>query len=154
MKLEIEYNGSVVGSLSAGQTVIIPKEMEFKTDIVIRAVEEEQEETSYILNGKYIFNDTLTDYPNSGVTLDISFGSSGFLYGYMELAVGFNPAWGEDTDYIYYISDTDVALVYNSGWVSSSHQIVAFDNVVVSKEFYDWFIANTTKHTGNSPMPV
>ncbi len=40
MKLEISYNGKVVGSLSAGETVIIPKEMEFKTDIVIRAVED------------------------------------------------------------------------------------------------------------------
>lgn len=38
MKLEIIHNGEVIDSLSAGQTAIIPKEKEFVSDIVIRAV--------------------------------------------------------------------------------------------------------------------
>ena len=41
MKLEILYNGSVIGSLSAGQSAIIPKGNKFVSDIVIRAVAEE-----------------------------------------------------------------------------------------------------------------
>lgn len=40
MKLLIQYKGETIGSLSAGQTAIIPKGKEFKSDIVIRAVED------------------------------------------------------------------------------------------------------------------
>ena len=40
MKLEIEYDGKVVGSLSTGETAIVPKELKFKTDLTIKAVVE------------------------------------------------------------------------------------------------------------------
>lgn len=41
MKLLIEYKGETIGSLSAGQTAIVPKGKKFTDDIVVRAVVEE-----------------------------------------------------------------------------------------------------------------
>ena len=136
MKLEILYDGKVVGSLSAGQTAIVPKGKKFTDDIVVMAVDD------YTLSGTWVFNETvdaLRVYPS----VDFYCAEKKY-YGFGGMDGG-TEIWyhtglmGMDSVVVVYLDKSNSG----DGWYDEKYRTITFDGTqTVSKEFYEWFTAN------------
>lgn len=101
-----------------------------------------------MLNGTYLFNANPTapaKYPFTE-TVPYKYGSSsGGIYQSIRFYQDTNT---KNLCMYYHYSDTTATAVYNfttKKWLNDTYKTIIFDNQTVSKEFYTWFTANTTK---------
>ena len=66
MKLEILYNGTVTDTISAGRTAFIPAERRFKTNIIVRAVDETEVGTEGLVYAHIPDSDSYAVYKYTG----------------------------------------------------------------------------------------
>ena len=102
---------------------------------------------NYVLNGTYLFNANPTapaKYPFTE-TVPYKYGSSsGGTYQSIRFYQDTNT---KNLCMYYHYSDTSATAVYNfttKKWLNDTYKTIIFDNQTVSKEFYNWVIANTT----------
>lgn len=126
MKLEILYNGEVIGTLSSGQTAIVPKGKKFASDIVVRSVDVKA--ISFTIDGA-------TYYAKEGVTwkewvADTYYNADGF---------NFDGAWSNlvhksSSYYVYNITTNKWASMYDN----STGETMIVPNQVYSLKYYEY----------------
>ena len=101
------------------------------------------------LEGKWKFNETLT-FDTEVEATEISYTMDGFTGALLETEYaesGKYPGWKLAVDYnvfsdMYVYADTGLALL-PLGWRDESYRLISFNGTqYVTKDFYDWFIAN------------
>ncbi len=92
-------------------------------------------EETYTVSGTWVFNEDLgtiqsTEFPTTAV----NFTSNGIAY---------TSIWCEVGTVVY-----GNTYVYDMGWTNEAYRTITFDGVqTVSKEFYEWFVANAVQQT-------
>lgn len=100
-----------------------------------------------ILNGTYLFNTNPTaptKYPFTEMVPYKYGSSSGGTYQSIRFYQDTNT---KNLCMYYHYSDATATAVYNfttKAWLNNTYKTIIFDNQTVTKEFYDWFTANTT----------
>lgn len=120
-------------------------------------------EQTYTLSGKWVFNDTITQYMFDGYGRTWGntqgFVSNGDTYTRIVTHPRGYISGDIDYDQISYQKDNygnGEVFVQKSttGWVNDNYKTIEFNGTwVVDKEFYDWFTANTTEYVEPS-LPV
>ena len=118
-------------------------------------------EETYTLSGKWVFNDTITQYEWDGYGR--SWGNAqGFISnGVTYYHIGTAPKGYIMNEYssLYYSSSLGnynpiTVQKSTTGWVNDNYKTIEFNGTwVVDKEFYDWFTANATEYVEPS-LPV
>ena len=107
----------------------------------------------YTVRGTWYFNEP-TSQPISRLRQSVKFSSNGIMYSYIEVSddtTSGSPIW-YDSVVVYSYGGADPGPI--QGWQNQAYRTITFDGVqTVSKEFYEWFVANA-KQTDKHPEEV
>lgn len=133
-------------------TVVLSAEG-YKDSVPSVPVKYHVQETKYPLSGKYVFNDTLTTYANSGYGIGyanpVGFVSNGETYYRISTTPkGYVHSEYSSLEYCDLVASTKLTVNRSTtGWIDDAYRIIEFVGTwSVDKEFYDWFTANATEY--------
>ena len=138
MKAIIKYGNQVIAVLDEGQKAVLNcSGMIMLNDVTI--INEESKEETYTVSGTWYFNETISipsDFAETTLNVNFTSNSNSYDQIYFELKA------------MHYYGDTYSAIydVSSGTWTNQAYRTITFDGTqTVSKEFYEWFVANAVQ---------